>query len=145
MCGRRVKERSGWDEGDEEKGGWEWGGGLRWMRNMGTDAQMNYSLHSSILSCQLLFIEPVRCPLRMAWEEKCHAKGWRNVECWGTRDRHKIKLLLSAGSGIGYSQICGKKMCIIKVCPVFLAGFKQVIHQFWLHLQNFVQNLVVAI
>lgn len=43
------------------------------MRDMGPDAQINYSLHSSILSCQLPFIESVRCPLRMAWEEKCHS------------------------------------------------------------------------
>lgn len=48
------------------------------MRDMGPDAQINYSLHSSILSCQLPFIEPVRCPLRMAWEEKCHS--WQGVK-----------------------------------------------------------------
>lgn len=43
------------------------------MRDIGPDAQINYSLHSSILFRQLPFIEPVRCPLRMPWEEKCHS------------------------------------------------------------------------
>lgn len=43
------------------------------MRDMGPDAQINYSLHSSILSRQLPFIGPVRCPLRMPWEGKSHS------------------------------------------------------------------------
>lgn len=72
----RGKENSWWMwRGEGEMGArWRrWGRGGGWMRDMGTDAQINYSLHSSILSCQLPFIEAVRCPLRMAGEEKCHS------------------------------------------------------------------------
>lgn len=51
-----------WDETDK---GWE-GEPLTWIRKMVTDAQINYSLHFSRPSCQLLFIEAVMCPLRLA-------------------------------------------------------------------------------
>lgn len=80
------------------------------MRDMGPDAQINYSLHSSTLSRQLSFIEPVRCPLRMAWEEKCHScqevkKRKRAGEADTIQERKK--LLLNAGLGCTmYLQIC---------------------------------------
>lgn len=51
--------------------------GVRWMRNMGTDAQINYSLHSSVPSCQLPFTEPVTEPQRLAQDKKCRAKEGR--------------------------------------------------------------------
>ena len=56
------------------------------MRDRSPDAQINYSLHSSILSRQLPFIEPVRCPLRMAWEEKCHSWQVVRSECCTSYD-----------------------------------------------------------
>lgn len=59
------------------------------MRDMGPDAQINYSLHSSILSCQLPFIEPVRCPLKMAWEEKCHSCQWVKKRKGSQREKYK--------------------------------------------------------
>lgn len=61
------------------------------MRDMSPDAQINYSLHSSILSCRVLFIEPVRCPLRMAWEEKCHSCQWEREESKLESQRKKHK------------------------------------------------------
>lgn len=60
------------------------------MRDMGPDAQINYSLHSSILSCQLPFIERVRCPLRKAQEEKCHScQGVKEGKRAGDADKIK--------------------------------------------------------
>lgn len=58
-------------------GGWRIDG-VWWIRNTGTDAQINYSLHSSALSCQLPFPQPVTEPQRLAQEEKRRAKKRRN-------------------------------------------------------------------
>lgn len=105
-CGWMKIERSGgWDENDS---GWERGAGgrgLRWIRNMGPDAQINYSLHSSILSCQLPFIEAVRCPLRLArgGEASRREPRERKSSVKKTQKRgqaKKTKLLWWAGFGL---------------------------------------------
>lgn len=112
MWGWRVKERCGRDEEDKGKGGGE----LRWMRDMGPDAQINYSLHSSILSCQLPFIEPVRCPLRMAWEEKCHScQGLkRRTKSGETEEKNEIWNLL------GCFHALSTRKELIKNTPAFI-------------------------
>lgn len=114
-CGWMKIERSGgWDENDS---GWERGAGgwgLRWIRNMGPDAQINYSLHSSILSCQLPFIEAVRCPLRLA-------RGGE-VSCQEPRERkssvkkHRKKTLVMGWIWVA-APICKSRTGIVPTQP----------------------------
>lgn len=61
--------------------------------NEGHEPRCSDKLFTSFFNTVLpvLFIEPVRCPLRMAWEEKCHSCQWEREESKLESQRKKHK------------------------------------------------------